>query len=319
MPRRKLSDADRPQLPAHLHSLILSLAEKPPQAPENLRARVQIAVEINRGVRDLIRTSLSELITATSGKMRILQYLQLFPTAAIDSDELAVISGIQEFARRVRELRVEHGYRIASGLSRDDLRPDQYVLEESAPNEAEADKWRKANAIRQRSGSAESRILALLQEYVGQVVRGDEIAYVAKIPSWRRRSGQLRTERGWRVATRFTGRPDLGNSEYILESLDQLPTHDREIPDDVYAAVLERDGRRCRRAGCGWDGLQRISGDPRQFLELHHIEHHAQGGQQNPENLITLCNVCHDSVHRAGVSGNSFFDWIQTPVVSTTG
>ncbi|WP_139153108.1 HNH endonuclease, partial [Enterobacter kobei] len=38
------------------------------------------------------------------------------------------------------------------------------------------------------------------------------------------------------------------------------------------------------------------------FLELHHIEHHADGGENTLDNLITLCNVCHDEVHRRRIS-----------------
>ncbi|WP_323985578.1 HNH endonuclease [Klebsiella aerogenes] len=41
---------------------------------------------------------------------------------------------------------------------------------------------------------------------------------------------------------------------------------------------------------------------PRTFLELHHIEHHADGGENTLENLITLCNVCHDEVHHRNIS-----------------
>jgi len=37
--------------------------------------------------------------------------------------------------------------------------------------------------------------------------------------------------------------------------------------------------------------------DPR-HLELHHIEHHDKGGDDVAENLKTLCNVCHDVLHR---------------------
>ncbi|HFQ9141947.1 TPA: HNH endonuclease [Enterobacter cancerogenus] len=35
---------------------------------------------------------------------------------------------------------------------------------------------------------------------------------------------------------------------------------------------------------------------------MHHIEHHADGGENTLDNLITLCNACHDDVHRRKVS-----------------
>ncbi|MEM7494760.1 MAG: HNH endonuclease [Myxococcota bacterium] len=33
------------------------------------------------------------------------------------------------------------------------------------------------------------------------------------------------------------------------------------------------------------------------MLEPHHKKRHKEGGGNTPENLITLCNPCHDVVH----------------------
>lgn len=45
-------------------------------------------------------------------------------------------------------------------------------------------------------------------------------------------------------------------------------------------------------------------------MELHHVEHHRDGGTNNRENLVTLCNVCHDVVHKKKVAGNEFWNWL---------
>ena len=82
---------------------------------------------------------------------------------------------------------------------------------------------------------------------------------------------------------------------YILESLKQLPEHDRVIKDAVHCAVLERDHFQC--VECGWNYTKANPADPRRNLELHHVNHHADGGENTEENLITLCNVCHDRKH----------------------
>lgn len=34
------------------------------------------------------------------------------------------------------------------------------------------------------------------------------------------------------------------------------------------------------------------------MLELHHLKHHKDKGENTMENLITLCNVHHDEEHR---------------------
>lgn len=274
-----------------------------------IRERVLSLVSASKAIRALSRYHLEPVTTARSARARILAYLLLFVKEPISADELAVVSGIKEYGRRIRELRVEHGYRISTGLSRDDLRPDQYVLEDSTPDQDEAKKWKVANTIRRQGGSGESRALALLKHYVGKPLRGDELAYVAKISSWRRRTGQLRTEKGWRLVTRFTGRPDLNNSEYALESLEQLPPHDRSIEDEVYSDVLRRDANSCQR--CSWNVQQRVEGDRKQFIEVHHVEHHMHGGTNNKENLVTLCNVCHDLVHKEKVLGAEFWHWLK--------
>ena len=53
------------------------------------------------------------------------------------SDELREVSGgISEWARRVRELRTEEGYQILTHNDRSELKPGQYLLENSKPEPA---------------------------------------------------------------------------------------------------------------------------------------------------------------------------------------
>jgi 5-methylcytosine-specific restriction endonuclease McrA len=292
-----------------LRQLFDALKAEAPTNPAEIRQETKNLAAISTYVRTLSKVQLRNLTKESAARERILAYLKLFPREVIDGTELAVVSGIQEFARRIRELRVEFGYRISTGLSRDDLRPDQYVLETTDPDAAEAERWRTANSIRRQKASARERILTLLRRNVGVPLTGEMIRYVAKIPSARRRTGELRTELGWRLVTNRTGRPDLPSSVYLLESEEQLPPHDRKIPDSVYEAVLDRDEQRCMK--CGWSVAQRNSAGRRQFLEVHHVQFHRDGGSNNQDNLITLCNMHHDEVHRAKLSGNAFFVWLR--------
>lgn len=276
---------------------------------EVIRERVLSLVRLSKGTRQLSRYHISSVTTAKAARAKILAYLKLFVKQAITADELAAVSGIKEYGRRIRELRVEHGYKISTGVSREDLKPTEYVLEDLAPNLEEAEKWQVANKIRKRKGSGESRILELLKHYVGRVLTGEQLFYVAKIPSFRRRTEEIRSRGGWRVATRLTGRPDLKSSEYVLETLEQVAPHDRKIKDEVYSDVLKRDGDSCR--GCNWNIKKRVKGERKQFIEVHHIEHHQKGGTNNEENLVTLCNVCHDVVHAKDVQGSEFWSWLE--------
>ena len=118
---------------------------------------------------------------------------------------------------------------------------------------------------------------------------------------WPRRVRELRTEEGWPIATKVSGRPDLNVGIYVLEEDRQAEVHDRKIPDPVRISVLERDNYSC--CNCGWNHKNKNEADKlRNLLELHHIEHHAKGGENLLENLITLCNICHDDVHRGNIS-----------------
>lgn len=280
-----------------------------PEDAETIRSEVRRLAEILKATRRIGRVRLTKVITAEAARERILVYLKLFVDRVIEGEELQVVAGIQEFARRVRELRVEHGYNISTGTSREDLRPDQYILEGVESDADAAEKWKIANRIRRQAGSGRDRVIAFLKENMGRSVTGEQLAYVAKVREAGRRTRELRTEYGYRVVTRFTGRPDLPGGVYVLESVDQLPPHDRHIPDAVYDQVLRRDDNRCRK--CGWSVEMRRPEEKRQFLEVHHIEFHAEGGPNNPENLVTLCNVHHDEVHRLGLTGEGFFEWIK--------
>ncbi len=59
------------------------------------------------------------------------------------------------------------------------------------------------------------------------------------------------------------------------------------IPPSLRREVLERDGYRCRVAGCG---------SPR-FLSVHHRKPRSAGGRNTLENLITACASCHRAIH----------------------
>ncbi|MFI5294390.1 MAG: HNH endonuclease [Thermodesulfovibrionales bacterium] len=243
---------------------------------------------------------------------RILAYFRKYPKTVIHGDEVMVVSGIQDWPRRIRELRKEYGWAIASGvtlnemldedeiapgdLAVDLLKPEEYILLDEEQDREAALRWRIANDIRKKKISVQKKIEEFLLANVGRPFTGEELRYVANNKTeWARRVRELRTEQGWPIVTRNTGRPDLPIGVYFLEQARQSPAHDRKIPDPVRRAVLVRDKYKCQK--CSWTHEQWNSSDPR-HLELHHIKHHVKGGENIEENLTTLCTVCHDNVHR---------------------
>lgn len=79
-------------------------------------------------------THKTELYTAifgeTSGKGRIREYLKDKIGEPVESETLARISGISEYARRVRELRNEEGFVIDSTRTREELGQNDYFIVE---------------------------------------------------------------------------------------------------------------------------------------------------------------------------------------------
>jgi hypothetical protein len=274
-----------------------------------LRTKVLALIPIFHGLRKLGK-ALLPVECASAARDRILYYLCNYPRTVISGDELLVVSGIQEYARRVRELRVQLGWAIASGVSIREMVdagaeevPDElkgmktsdYVLLGTEQDREAAHRWNVANTIRKQGGSVREKILEFLRGNVGRSVTGEELRYVANDKTeWARRVRELRTDSGWPVTTKSTGRPDLPVGAYVLQADRQSPEHDRHIPDDVRGEVLRRDGYECKR--CNWSHKEWNPSNPR-HLELHHIEHHAKGGRNIKENLKTLCNVCHDKAH----------------------
>jgi hypothetical protein len=275
-----------------------------------LRIKVLALVPIFHGLRNLGKTLIPSEY-ASAARDRILYYLRKYPRIIINGDELLVVSGIQEYARRVRELRVQFGWAIASGVTikemREDedeevpkelkaMRPSDYVLLNETQDRDAAHRWNVANTIRKESGSVRDKLLKFFRANVGEGVTNEELRYVAGDKTeWARRVRELRTDFGWPIATKTTGRPDLGVGVYVLQADRQSPEHDRFIPDDMRREVLRRDEYKCQE--CNWSHHEWNPSDPR-HLEIHHIQHHVKAGENVKENLKALCTVCHDKLHR---------------------
>ncbi|MBP7460471.1 MAG: HNH endonuclease [Candidatus Delongbacteria bacterium] len=277
----------------------------------DLRNKVLALVPIFHSIRDLGK-SLILTSDAASARTRILFYFRKYPKIVINGDELLVVSAIQEYARRVRELRVQFGWSIINGITAKEMaaedgfplqhidvskmKPDDYILLSEIEDRDAAHRWNIANEIRKRKDAVRIKILDYLKHNVGKAVTGEELRYVAgNKTEWARRVRELRTEFGWSIVTKNTGRPDLPIGTYILESLRQSHEHDRQIPDPVRGSVLRRDNYKCVK--CGWSQNAWNPSDPR-HLELHHEKEHAKGGENTEDNLVTVCTICHDEIHR---------------------
>lgn len=275
---------------------------------EDLRHQVRSLIPAHDMLGELGKSLVDVKIGARD---RILEYLKRFPQQVIPGDEIKVVAGISEWARRVRELRKKFGWAIVTGMTAkemaeegefpledvdvDELSPSDYILLSTEQDKEAAHRWNVANTIRNRSDwSMRKRLLEFLRENVGDRVSGEELSYVADGSTWARRIRELRNLEGWPITTHYSGRPDLPPGVYVLEKDEQLPAHDRKVSERVRRKVLQDDNYTCQ--DCGWEHDDWNPSDPR-HLEVHHREHVAEGGSNDPENLVTLCNICHDERH----------------------
>ncbi len=68
-----------------------------------------------------------------AAKRRLREHILANVGRVMNSDELREVAGVSEWARRIRELRGEEGYRILTHADRADLKPGQYLLLDSKP------------------------------------------------------------------------------------------------------------------------------------------------------------------------------------------
>jgi hypothetical protein len=277
----------------------------------DIRSKVLALIPVFKALRNVGKALIPSKDTPAAID-RIIFYFRKYSRTVISGDEFLVVSGIQDYPRRIRELKVQLGWAIASGVTikemcKDDpeeipsdligMKTSQYILLRDNQDRDAAHRWHVANSIRKKkSVSVQNKILEFLRMNVGKGVTNEELRYVAgNSTEWARRVRELRTEQGWPIMTKTTGQKELDIGVYVLQADRQSPVHDRVIPDAVRRKVMRRDG--CKCSSCGWAPAEWNSSDPRN-LEIHHVKAHAMGGTNDEVNLITLCTSCHDVIHQ---------------------
>jgi len=128
MARRSRAATDFPKQVSDIKKLLDTFLDRIEH--DDLRQQVRSLIPAIHTLRDLG----SGLVVGDGIKAardRILAYLRKYPRTVIDGDELMVVAGIGEWARRTRELRVEFGWTIYTGATLRD------VIEEAPETVAE--------------------------------------------------------------------------------------------------------------------------------------------------------------------------------------
>jgi hypothetical protein len=254
----------------------------------------EVIVEII-GVRDRLFGPPPQSPRGEGAKGKILAYFQAHVGEEVTGSQLSEVSGIQEWARRVRELRVEDGWQI------EELGGSRYVLRTLERDEGSADRWALMNGIRSQGGSATDRIMTFLEATVGEVVTRDEVDYVGKVKEGIRRLREIRDERGWPIESHIDD-PALAPGQYRLVSTDPADRRDsgqRQYPENLRERVFRRDSYTCQACGRDRESAE-AAGDRRFFLEVHHKVAIADDlaaltieDRHKIDNLTTLCHRDH--------------------------
>lgn len=269
----------------HLESVLASL--DPDSLDKEMWLDAQAAVgrmqqELNGPAKTISRN-----LGLRSAKDRIREYLLSRLGNVVTNYELAGVAGTLEWARRVRELGVEEGWKITRGPD-GGLRSGEYRLDAGEVDAERATRWKLLNSIRREAGSGADRCLKLLQELHPEAASKDDLAYVAKIQEWPRRMREF-AEAGWTIVSSLDD-PSLPSGSYRLDSLEQGPARSREAIKQRYE-ILERDNWTCRQCGA------RPGKGHRVHLQVHHKVWVKQGGTNDPNNLETFCSACHAGAH----------------------
>jgi hypothetical protein len=242
--------------------------------------------ELMADFRDAV-SEVNRLLGLASGRDRILRYLRRHVGQVVTGAQLSGVAAIYEWARRLRELRVEEGWPVESGLQRSDLDVDEYVLASDAPDAALAAQWRLAKTVRGSGGSGKSRGLTYLEALSPEPADQDQLAYVMNIASWQRRIREL-DEEGWEIRSNID-EPHLRPGTYRLATLRMRPPRQRKAIK-IRWQILERDDFTCQDCGAR-------RGDAGVQLQVHHLKGVRRGGTNASNNLATLCSNCHAGRH----------------------
>jgi len=87
---------------------------------------------------DLDAETMKKVLSETSGRARILEYLRIKVGQVVTKEELIIVSGIHDFPRRIRELR-DQGWQIVSLYEDPSLRPGDYILKSLSKSDPRSD------------------------------------------------------------------------------------------------------------------------------------------------------------------------------------
>jgi len=230
-------------------------------------------------------------------RARILEYLAAHIGEWVSGEELSAVSGIQEWARRVRELRVEDGYDIEESNGR-------YRMRSRDPDTLRRLRWRTVTKVKEGESTPERKVATLLESLQGIPVLVDELNRVAGTKDGTRLARQLRTDHQWPIET-DADNSSLTAGEYRLVTASpyhRLPGGQELFSEDVRRALYRRDGHRCWTCGGVAGRTESVPANPF-FLVVRHLDASGNALQKLPASVLNDLSRLATSCNRCATSG----------------
>ena len=117
---------------------------------------------------------------------------------------------------------------------------------------------------------------------------------------WARRVRELRNEDGYQILS-HKDRANLKPNQYLLETIDRLPSFARSISKETRAWVLERNGYTCQMCGVAAGDPDPLGGNRTVRLTMAHIIDKSKGGGDTPQNLRAVCTNCNEGLQNTAL------------------
>lgn len=152
-----------------------------------------------------------------------------------------------------------------------------------------------------RKPGSKQQILEFFLSNLGRVLESRDIQSASGgAVEWARRVRELRNEDGYQILS-HKDRSDLKPNQYLMETIDRVPSFKREISKETRAWVLERNGYTCQMCGAAAGDPDPLGGNRTVRLTMGHILDKSKGGDDTPSNLRAVCTNCNEGLQNTAL------------------
>lgn len=152
-----------------------------------------------------------------------------------------------------------------------------------------------------RKPGSKQLILEYFLSNLGKVLESRDIqAASGGAVEWARRVRELRNEDGYQILS-HKDRADLKTNQYLLETIQRVPSFKRQVSKETRAWVLERNGYTCQMCGVAAGDPDPLGGNRTVRLTMGHILDKSKGGNDTPSNLRAVCTNCNEGLQNTAL------------------